>query len=106
MAEETQTRKQSSEPRSRSSRPQRQSRRYFRRRRRVCAFCVDKTKIIDWKNVDLLQRFVTQSGSIQGRRKTGTCAKHQRHLAAAIKRARFMALLPYTGHQARIAKRA
>ena len=68
----------------------------FIRRKKVCAFCVDKIKTIDWKDVNTIRRFVMDNGSMRSRLKTGTCAKHQRQLALAIKRARFMALLPYT----------
>lgn len=67
----------------------------FRRKPRVCAFCVDKTVSIDYKDVELLQRYVTEHGRIRPRRQTGTCAKHQRELAIAIKRARHIALLPF-----------
>ncbi len=70
--------------------------RRFVRRRKVCAFCVDHVKEIDWKDVDTLKRYIMPNGSIRARHKTGTCAKHQRQLATAIKRARFVALLPYT----------
>jgi len=80
----------------RSSRPTR-----YMRRRKVCAFCVDKVKTIDWKDVDTLKRYIMNNGAIRSRSKTGTCAKHQRQLANAIKRARFMALLPYTTAHAR-----
>jgi small subunit ribosomal protein S18 len=70
-----------------------------RRRPRVCEFCVSKTKDIDYKRIDILDKYLTERGKIKGRRKTGTCAKHQRLLAVAIKRARYLALLPYTaGH--------
>jgi len=75
---------------------QRRSNRRYVRRRKVCAFCVEHVAHIDWKDVDTLKRFIMPNGSIRGRHKTGTCAKHQRQLATAIKRARFMALLPYT----------
>lgn len=69
------------------------------RRGKVCAFCVDKVSVIDYKGVSLLRGFVTEHGKIKARRKTGTCAKHQRRLALAIKRARHLALLPYSaGH--------
>ena len=68
----------------------------FRPRRSVCSFCVDKIKVIDYKDVGLLQRFLDDYGKIKAGRKTGTCAKHQRRLAVAIKRARHLALLPYT----------
>ena len=77
----------------------------FRPRRKVCAFCTDKTKSIDWKDGGSLRRFVDDNGSIRARRKTGTCAKHQRRLAIAVKRARFLALLPFTGEHARLARK-
>jgi len=64
-------------------------------RTKVCAFCVDKLKTIDYKDVDLLRRYITDRGKIKPRRQTGTCAKHQRRLAVAIKRARHLALLPF-----------
>lgn len=68
-----------------------------RRRRRVCQFCTDKVKSIDYKDVNLLRQFTARSGGrIVARRKTGTCAKHQRLLSTAIKRARHLAFLPYT----------
>jgi small subunit ribosomal protein S18 len=76
-------------------------RRRFGRRERVCQFCADKTKSIDYKQTDLLRRFVTDQGKIRGRRETGTCAKHQRMVARAVKRARHMALLSYVGESRR-----
>ncbi len=61
--------------------------------------CVDKMTFVDYKDFSFLRRFVSERGRIETRRKTGTCAKHQRALAQAIKRARHLALLPYTaGH--------
>ena len=63
--------------------------------RKVCSFCVDKVTHIDYKQVDTLRRFVDGHGKIIPRRKTGTCAKHQRRLALAIKYARHLALLPF-----------
>ena len=72
------------------------------RRRRVCNFCVDKINHIDYKQVDVLKRNLTDRGQIRARRKSGLCAKHQRRLARAVKRARFMALLPYTGEHIRV----
>ena len=75
----------------------------FRPRRKVCAFCVDKVKVIDWKDTESLRRFVASNGSIRARRKTGTCAKHQRQLAVAIKRARHLALMPFTDEHLRLA---
>ena len=65
-------------------------------RRRVCRFCADKTLRIDYKWAQLLGDFVSERGRIIPSRTTGTCAKHQRKLKTAIKRARNMALLPYT----------
>ncbi len=67
-----------------------------RTRKKVCAFCMDKTKQLDYKDVMKLRRALTERGKIQPRRMSGTCAKHQRQLAMAVKRARVMALLPYT----------
>jgi len=64
-------------------------------KRRVCSFCVNKVKVIDYKDASGLRSYISNSGKIEPRRKTGTCAKHQRVLAAAIKRARHLALLPY-----------
>jgi small subunit ribosomal protein S18 len=60
---------------------------------KVCMFCVDKTPI-DYKNITLVQRFVSDRGKIVPRRRTGVCAKHQRSLSQAIKRARYLAMLP------------
>ncbi len=77
-------------------------RRAYRSPRKVCPFCVDKTKEINWKNFENLRRFVNEGGGMRSRRKTGTCARHQRRLAVAIKRARHMALLPYTIEHVRI----
>jgi small subunit ribosomal protein S18 len=80
----------------RQDRPDRRGgRRRFRPRRKVCSFCVDKVTHIDYKEVDTLRRFVDNHGKIIPRRKTGTCAKHQRRLAMAVKRARHLALLPF-----------
>jgi small subunit ribosomal protein S18 len=74
--------------------------RHFRPRRKVCSFCVDKVKAIEYKDVDTLRRFVDHHGKIVPRRKTGTCAKHQRRLTVAIKRARHLALLPFAAGRA------
>ena len=65
-------------------------------RRKVCTFCVEKTDFIDYKDVAKLRRFTSERAKILPRRITGTCAKHQRALTTAIKRARQIALLPYT----------
>ncbi|MEA2641096.1 MAG: small subunit ribosomal protein [Chloroflexota bacterium] len=70
-------------------------------RRRVCQFCVDKIKHVDYKDVSRLRRYLSDRAKIEPRRKTGTCAHHQRQLSVALKRARFMALLPYTAEHIR-----
>ena len=67
-----------------------------RKKKRVCQFCADKNAKIDYKDTQRLQRYVTERGKILPRRITGTCAKQQRELTKAIKRARNIALLPYT----------
>jgi small subunit ribosomal protein S18 len=79
-----------------SSSKERQPSKYRKMRRKVCAFCVDKVEYIDYKNVNRLRRFVSDRGKILPRRTTGTCASHQRSLTRAIKRAREIALLPFT----------
>jgi small subunit ribosomal protein S18 len=66
------------------------------RRKKVCQFCADKTETIDYKDVDKLKKYVTERGKILPKRITGTCAIHQREVTKAIKRARIVALLPYT----------
>ncbi len=63
--------------------------------RRVCSFCVSKVEVIDYKDPGKLHGYISDRGKIEPRRRTGTCAKHQRVLARAIKRARHLALLPY-----------
>jgi len=73
-------------PRPRGKRP----------RRKVCDFCVNKIEYIDYKDVNRLRRPINERGKILPRRMTGNCAKHQRQLSEAIKRARAIALLPYT----------
>jgi small subunit ribosomal protein S18 len=77
----------------------RRPRRRFVSRPKTCQFCSDSEIKIDYKNVDLLRRFVTDEGKIRPRRQTGTCAKHQRAVAAAVKRSRHIALLPYTSER-------
>lgn len=69
---------------------------YRQQKKKVCAFCVEKTEI-DYKDYNKLRRYITEKGKILPRRQTGVCAKHQRELAVNIKRARQMALLPYVG---------
>ncbi|MCM1285506.1 MAG: 30S ribosomal protein S18 [Acetobacter sp.] len=65
-------------------------------RKKVCVFCVEKVEEIDYKDVTRLKRFVSERAKILPRRVTGTCAKHQRELTTAIKRARHIAILPYS----------
>lgn len=65
------------------------------RRKRVCEFCVAGTDHVDYKDAEKLRRYVTEFGRMRPRRQTGVCAKHQRALAVAIKRARHIALLPF-----------
>jgi len=67
-----------------------------RKKRRQCNFCADKIECIDYKDLVKLRRYVTERGKILPRRITGNCAVHQRQLTVAIKRARTMALMPYT----------
>ncbi len=66
------------------------------RKKRVCNFCVDKVKNIDYKDIRKLGKYITERGKILPRRVTGTCATHQRALTSAIKRSRIIALLPYS----------
>jgi small subunit ribosomal protein S18 len=84
-----------------AGRPRRKGRPRYVPRRKVCSFCVDKIEHIDYKEVGRLRRFVSDRGKIEPRRKTGTCARHQRRLSEALKRARFIALLPYTAEHIR-----
>lgn len=72
-------------------------RRKFYSRPKVCKFCTDKNVELDYKNTELLRRYITEEGKIRPRRQTGSCARHQRAVAKEIKRARQIALLPFTG---------
>ncbi len=65
------------------------------RRKKVCQFCAEKTTTIDYKDTDTLKKYITERGKLLPRRVTGTCAKHQRAVTTAVKRARIIALLPY-----------
>lgn len=86
MAETKETRKRWAKPR-------------YVPKRKVCSFCKDKSQVIDYKEPEKLLPFVADRGKIAPRRKSGTCARHQRLLATAIKRARHLALLPHApGH--------
>src|SRR5579864_3229681 len=76
--------------------------RKFTPRRKVCQFCVDKIKEVDYKDLVRLRRFLSERGKIEPRRKTGTCAAHQRSLNVALKRARQLALLPFTAEHIRV----
>jgi small subunit ribosomal protein S18 len=81
--------------RPQGDRPARPPRRYGARRK-VCRFCVEKMQGVDYKDVGRLRMYISERGKIEPRRKTGTCLKHQRLVATAVKRARHVALLPYT----------
>ena len=79
--------------------PAKEGKKFVKRipRRKVCAFCVSKADAIDYKDINTLKKYITEGGKILPRRMTGTCAKHQRILAVAIKRARLVDLLPFKG---------
>jgi small subunit ribosomal protein S18 len=83
--------------RGNSNRPDARKKKRFFHRRKVCRFCADKTMLIDYREPRTLRYFISERGKIIPRRITGTCAKHQRGLTTAIKRARTIALLPYIG---------
>ena len=70
-------------------------------RRKVCLFCANKNEVIDYKEPGRLRNYISDRGKIEPRRRTGTCARHQRPLSTAIKRARHLALLPYTPEHVR-----
>ena len=78
-----------------TERPQRQSYNRQQRRRKVCTFCTERDAVIDYKNPAQLRKFISERGKILPRKMTGTCARHQRQLTVAVKRARQVALLPY-----------
>jgi small subunit ribosomal protein S18 len=79
----------------------RRPRRRFTRRPRICQFCADKSIVIDYKQIELLRRYISEGGKIRPRRETGACAKHQRLVAKAVKRARHMALFPFAAEKFR-----
>lgn len=81
--------------RATSKRPDMGRRRPYPLRRKICRFCAEKVRDIDYKQIQILRTFITDSGKILSSRITGSCAKHQRQLAKGIKRARNLALLPY-----------
>jgi len=72
------------------------------RRPRGCEFCRNKTDVVDYKDVQLLRRYITDGAKMEPRRKVGTCSRHQRVVSQAIKRARTVALLPYTSEHIRL----
>ena len=78
-------------------RTERNDRRKRKSRKKVCAFCMDKIENIDYKDVPRLKRYLSDRAKIIPRRVTGTCARHQRQLTVAVKRARHVAFLPYVG---------
>ena len=81
---------------SSQDRPARNNKHYISRPK-FCQFCSDPKIVIDYKNVELMSRFINETGKIRPRRQTGTCAKHQREVAAAVKNARHIALIPFEG---------
>ena len=79
-----------------------EKKRFIPPKKKPCPFCQAGMKEIDYKDVDLLRKFISpETGKIESRRRTGACAKHQRFLSRAIKKARFLALLPYTAEHIR-----
>ena len=80
-------------------RTERNDRRNRKSRKKVCAFCMDKIENIDYKDVPRLKRYLSDRAKIIPRRVTGTCARHQRQLTVAVKRARHVAFLPYVGDE-------
>jgi ribosomal protein S18 len=80
-------------------RPLRTNRARYVPKRKVCFYCANKNEVIDYKNPDKLRSYVSDRGKIEPRRRTGTCAKHQRAIATAIKRSRHLALLPFVSDQ-------
>ena len=89
-------------PRARAAGRKPKGRRFYPPpKRRVCTFCTERVKVIDYKDTARLKRFLSDRAKILPRRLSGTCAKHQRALAAAIQRARHLALLPFTVYQTR-----
>lgn len=83
-----------------NTQPVADKKKYFKHKqnkKKVCLFCENKDKVIDYKDVATLKKFVTEKGKILPSRQTGTCAKHQRAITVAVKRARNIALLPFRG---------
>jgi small subunit ribosomal protein S18 len=80
---------------TRTKKPERKRNMFMPMRRRICRFCTDKIKTIDYKDLRTLESFIKERGRILSARSSGNCAKHQRQLTRSIKRARFIALVPY-----------
>jgi small subunit ribosomal protein S18 len=80
---------------SRTKKPSKRSGMFMQQRKKVCRFCADKVREIDYKDLKTLESFVKERGRIVSSRGSGNCARHQRQLTAAIKKARFIALVPY-----------
>ncbi|MCL0049131.1 30S ribosomal protein S18 [Dehalococcoidia bacterium] len=85
----------------RTSNTRSRDRKGFVSRRKACPFCVDRSRKIDYKEPNMLRRFISDRGKMEPRHRTGVCAKHQRLLSTALKRARYLALLPYTAEHIR-----
>ena len=92
----TRERTTATSPRPRTGPGMRTNRTRYVPKRKVCFFCANKNEVIDYKSPEKLRSYVSDMAKIDPRRRTGTCAKHQRAMATAIKRARHLALLPYT----------
>ncbi len=88
-------------PKKQAYKSRERSKRRYIPKRKVCSFCVNPEQSIDYKNVALLRQYISERGRIEPRRKTGVCPKHQRTLSIALKRARHIALLPYTREHVR-----
>lgn len=93
MADENKENRENRNNRNNNRRPNSRNRRM---KKKVCAFCLEKSESIDYKDINKLRKYITERGKILPRRISGNCAKHQRELTVAIKRARNIALLPFT----------
>jgi len=102
MENDFQEQTEQDEPRPSADAQESRPRHRGRWRRRVCPMCENKISFVDYKDFNFLRRFISDRGRIESRRKSGACAKHQRALAQAIKRARHLALLPYTAGHIRV----
>ncbi|MBQ8430439.1 MAG: 30S ribosomal protein S18 [Clostridia bacterium] len=97
MSEEIKKTETVAEPAKEVAAPAKKFYKHRPNKKKVCIFCENKDKAIDYKDIATLRKFVTEKGKILPCRQTGTCAKHQRELTVAIKRARNIALLPFKG---------